>query len=250
MNIRRAFTKACFLSLVAGIPLAAVAISVMSTRPHKALAAGQGSAPTRGELLSQLRASGLNPEALAAAGLSDQQVIAVVTAADAALASDLTGHRDRAARLITARQNHERARRAVQRGDESSLQTLQSAATELASVTQAVAGANASFFSSATTVLSSSKRGQIESMRGAAALDLPPAYGATAVEQSNAVTLREALAAERIASVSGTQLDATSAATLAAARADPAVEGAIDAASSRGSSVAQAYATTVATLTQ
>lgn len=157
------------------------------------------------ELEVALRRAGISPESLAAAGVSPQQVPALVARARADLSEGIVAFRAAQRALSESRAGVDRLTRKVRAGlaDQNEIAALQSARASFAAAESAHEDELDQVFMTAAQVseggLNSGQLALLGTARQNAAWDLPDAYKVRSASEPDWVDLRDALAAERIA---------------------------------------------------
>lgn len=222
--------KKASLAAVACVLIAVLAgliwMTTGSLGPHRAIAQqGGGREGIDGRTTAvALYMTGLDPEALAAAGASSQGVAAVVAAAGAVVGNG-TDFLAMTERLGSAQRAHDRVLRLVRRGQGSLFDQglLGAAAQELTAAQSARDSFLEGLFTTATQPISNVQRTALAGIRANRSQPLPTVYLVTDRTDAQWTALREALANERIAARTGGATDSGAAALLSAVRGETAV---------------------------
>jgi hypothetical protein len=173
--------------------------------------------------------AGLDPKALAAAGVSSQTVSSVLAAAATQMSSAPADLSNADASYASARTEVDQLTAKIQsgQGSQDDIATLATAQTNLASATSQRQAALDAIFNAATANISNAQKTALSTIRtNRAAWDLPLEFLVVNREQSEWVAVRDALANERIAVSLPDSLNTNAQASLATWRADPAVSSA------------------------
>jgi len=211
------------LSLVA-VVVALVAIPVCAHYTWIAFAEEGPAAPTAGELQTALIRAGLDPEALATAGLSSQDAANVVGSFSSAMASE-PGRLEKAdADYAAARVESDALRRKIRSGLASAeeIKEFQSAKSALSSAEGDRADTLDDWFSDAVVGLSEAKVDALTTLRENRHWKLPIEFLVIDRTEQEWVSVREALNNERISAKYGDPADATHQADLSTWRSDAA----------------------------
>lgn len=159
--------------------------------------------PSNTEFAAVLLRIGLGADALAAAGITSEQVSALASAVEQNYSAATMQSRDEA--FVAAKQTHDRLRRVVQsgKGTAQDVTALRSAETTLASATSARESYLAGLRTAGLATVSSELATLVNRVRTNRARSsfghLPVQYLVTERSEANWVALRDALAAKRIA---------------------------------------------------
>lgn len=177
-------------------------------------------------LVTALYRVGLQPERLAAAGVSAQSVAGVVAGVKSWLAQHATTLDDVDSRFATAQASQDSLIRTVQSGlgTKDSVTQLDTAVASLASVTSERNGDLDAVFSAGTSGLTTDQQNALSQARANwLPWRVPVQYLVVNRDESDWVTLRNALDDERVSANEGVDPDSTFQAFLSTARADSTV---------------------------
>ncbi len=185
-------------------------------------------APTAAAVASTLVRCGLSAESLAAAGVDAAGATSVRAAMATKLENDGPTLSAATESLASARTALESLRKSIT-GEPSQAESAQiaQASENVAAAESTLASAVASFVEAAQSPLSAEKRATLAIVRSNASRALPAPYLVQTLSDEDAVALRDALAAERIALKQEAEVPAEAASHLATVRAIPAVAAAL-----------------------
>ena len=189
-----------------------------------------------------LSRAGCAPHQLAAAGVSPSGVSGIVNAVKTALVQNQIDLPSLTNDVTSARQAADRAEAAVRSGDasESALAALADARRTFANANARLQSARDTIAAAATTAVTEATAAKIETIHGEGE-DLPVQYRVIDRAESDTVTLRGAVADERIASGRGENPRASSQQAVGEASSVPAVANAGVALASNGEQVKAAW---------
>jgi hypothetical protein len=173
--------------------------------------------------------AGLDPKALAAAGVSSQSVSSVLSAAATQMNSAPNDLSNADTAYASARTQVDQLTAQIQsgHGSQDDIATLSTAQSNLATANSQRQAALDAIFNAGTANLSNAQKTALSTIRAnRAAWDLPLEFLVVNREQSEWVAVRDALANERIAVSLPDSLSQAAQASLATWRADPAVSAA------------------------
>lgn len=223
--MRKAFTIARVIALLVTV-LVIVALFISIERPQPALA--QTIVTPQSLKLALIRA-GLEPNALCAAGVSAQAVTTLVNNAETHLSQNpgALGSADSA--VAEARVNFDSLEHLIQSGQASPEQVGQfgSSSSALANALAQRQTALNNIFGAATTSLSEDQKSILNTIRSNSGWEMPVEFRTINRAEIQWVSLREALANERISAASGEDPDPDSQTLLAQLGAEPTVAAAI-----------------------
>lgn len=178
--------------------------------------------PTAGELAAALGRLGLDPDTLAASGLSANQTTLLVNAAKEYLATGIDDLRTADAAVASAQHDVRRLLDLVQSGRASSQQKdeLATARTSLVSARTSQQTALDGTFTAATDGLSNDTRALITTIRSNRGREVPTQYLATNRTDAQWVCLRDSLAHCRVAAARGEDADGGCSSVVSAANAE------------------------------
>ena len=174
---------------------------------------------TERELSLCLHTVSLDPESLAAAGVSDQGVAAVVAAGASYISGSETDMADVRSRINAARNDLANKESLVRRGHTGSeyLAALAAAREEHAEASAHLDQLLNGLFTTAITPLPSGQRALLTSIRANSSVGLPKAWLVVSRSQSNWIAIRDALACQEIAQRNNEEADANAGTILDAA---------------------------------
>ncbi len=183
------------------------------------------SEPTTNSLRLALSICGLSPEALAAAGISAEQIPALVARTSDYLAHDGQGLNERAAAVRTLRTAVGKLESKVRSGlaSKEEIAGLDSKRAELASAEQAVQSLVTGFTRAGTTGVNGEAVQMLQNFAANRPHELPIEYLAVQRENKNWNELRDALANVRVAAKTGVEPDPRCQKLVEAANAEPSV---------------------------
>jgi hypothetical protein len=199
-----------------------------SAPPHPAPAISQRpeiDPLTNGELGMALVTAGLSPKALAAAGLSESQVTALVGRARTHLTEHIQELRDADQALFSAQASHDALQRRIQsgQGNQADLTNFATAASDLASARTARQSVISDLITASVNGLAAEKTSALATLRANASWELPPQYLVVNHSESDWVALRDAVANDAISARNGNDPDPDAHTLLLQAQADPSV---------------------------
>jgi hypothetical protein len=197
--LRTARSLPAIAALIAAAALLIVGVQGMNA--YRAAHAAIVSGPSPGQLAVALRQVGLDPDALAAAGLTAQQTTTLVAAARTHLDEHFPALRQAQQDYAQARAAHDQLKRLVRAGRASRQQReqLDQAATELAQAAAQLEQQRQALSQAATDHLGSAARVAIATIHAHNRWSHPVPYRAAARPEPDWVALRDALAHVRIA---------------------------------------------------
>lgn len=191
--------------------------------------------------------AGLEPRVLAAAGVSSNQAVAVLSAANSHLAQHPTALRSADEAYAQARVSHDALERKVGSGlaSQEEIGQLAAARTALASATAARASALQEIYAAATSGLNGQQAARLARLRANAAQKCPIEFKAVDRTEAEWVALRKALSNERVSAACGDTAHAGCQTLLASKRSDPSVASAKSACDSNLATIQSAWSTAV-----
>jgi hypothetical protein len=192
--------------VVAGVAIASIAVASFSSsslwssrRLHKA-------GPGRSEVMATMAQLGLDPEALAASGVTADQVPQLVADLRTAMAGAETGLIAADGACVKAQQSQSALEEDVRagRGGAQALSSLKSARAAAAAAVSARDTLLESEFVAATASLGNAQTTALRAIRRNRLWQLPMEYAAVDRTEAQWVALKDALAGERIAAARGT----------------------------------------------
>jgi hypothetical protein len=195
---------------------------------------------------STLIRAGLDPKALAAAGVSSGSISSVLALAATQMNSAPTALSSADDALATARTEVDQLTTKIQsgHGTQDDITALATANSSLATATSQRQAALDAIFNAATASLSDGQKSALSTIRGNRSWDLPLEFLTVNREQSEWVAVRDALANERIAVSLPDSLNQTAQSSLATWRADSSVSAAKSSLDSNLSSVSTSWNST------
>jgi hypothetical protein len=192
--------------------------------------------------------AGLDPQALAAVGVPSNAVPGMISSFRTAMEAEPTRLSTADSQYDTARQESDRLRRLIESGKGSAqdLSSYQTQVQALSTATAARTSALASFSAAATQNLSANQIAMLGRIKANRNRELPVEF--LVIDRSDAdwVSLRDALANERIAAKHGEQPDAAQQAALATWRANASVSTAKVSLDTNGTTVKTVWTAAVA----
>lgn len=181
--------------------------------------------PTPADFPSTLIRAGLDPKALAAAGVSSQSIGSLLSAATTQINSAPAALSIADTAYASARTQVDHLTSLIQsgHGTQEDIGSLAMANSNLASATSQRQAALDAIFNAATANLTQGQGAALSKIRSNRSWDLPPEFLVVDRDQSQWVAVRDALANERIAVDLPGTLNPTAQSNLGTWRADPAV---------------------------
>lgn len=203
---------------------------------------------TSTDLAVMMQRAGLEPDALTAAGVDDQDVDDVVADVLEHLGTHLGTIQQAHSNLAAARTDCNRLERLVRSGQASEQEITACAAAQsaLSSAESAYESAIDALFEAGIDSLSAGEQTLLTQIRANGEWELPVAYRTVSRTESQWVALRDALDDERIADDTGAEQDENAAALLQTVRADSTVSTALSAIDVSLDSVTSAYESAIA----
>lgn len=210
---------------ILSLTLAGLVLAILVAVPAMMASHSTASEPTRTQLSVVLYQAGLDPEALAAAGVQAGQVSTLVTEAHATLT-------DRLDALMLAQMEHADAqrqvtalRRSIRAGtaDQEAVSELANAQSAAATAQSSIDTIRAEVFAAATAHLDGEVVTRLHTVAGNRRWRLPIQYAVRDRSEAEWVALREALANTRISADIGEEADPASMALVAGENSRPEV---------------------------
>jgi len=211
------------------IVVAVLCVTVLATSLHlRSLAAAAKLAPTSSELATTMIRAGLDPAALAGAGLSSNETESVVQAVLSWMVDQHLQLTSADQAFAAARREHDRLLRRVRSGraTEQEISEFQQARATLATVRTQRQNVLNAIFESATASMNGAQRFTLTRIRLNRSWKQPTEFLTVDRTQEEWVALRDALANERISAENGEDPDPDAQALLAQLRSNPAVSAA------------------------
>lgn len=200
-SILRTARSLPILALIIAAAAALMLVGVQGMNAYRAAHAAVDTGPSPGQVAVALRQVGLDPDALAAAGLTAQQTTALVAAARAHLDEHYTTLRQAQLDHAQARNEHDRLKRLVRAGRATTQQKeqLDQAAAGLAQAAAQLEQARQALAQAATAHLGSAPNDTLATIHAHNRWSHPVQYRAAERTEPDWVALRDALAHARIA---------------------------------------------------